>query len=57
MPVECMGPTAMIMYFNPYLQDLLVTVFENGELTKEYLFDEIRDRAQLPLLRQKEQQQ
>lgn len=34
-----------------FFQDLLVTVFENGELMKEYSFDEIRDRAELPLLR------
>ena len=32
-------------------QDLLVTVFENGELLKEYTFDEIRARAELPLCR------
>ena len=34
------------------VQDLLVTVFENGELTKEYTFDEIRGRAELPLVNQ-----
>ena len=29
-----------------------MTVFENGELVKEYSFDEIRERAELPLVKQ-----
>ena len=29
------------------LQDSLVTVFENGELTKEYTFDEVKENAAL----------
>eukprot|EP00731_Ephydatia_muelleri_P024095 Em0016g366a len=32
-------------------KDLLVTVFENGELLKEYTFEEIRSRAEVPLCR------
>ena len=34
------------------IQDLLVTVFENGELAKEYSFDEIRERAEIQLVRE-----
>ena len=37
------------------IQDLLVTVFENGELIKEYTFDEIRERAELPLVKELKQ--
>ena len=29
-----------------------MTVFENGELVKEYSFDEIRERAELPLVKE-----
>ena len=34
------------------MQDLLVTVFENGRLLKEYSFEEIRERAELPLVKE-----
>ena len=33
-------------------QDLLIPVFENGVLLKEYSLDEIRERAELPMVRQ-----
>ena len=33
-----------------------MTVFENGELLKEYSFEEIRERAELPLVQQLKQQ-
>ena len=35
-----------------------MTVFENGSLVREYSFEEIRDRAELPLVkkRRKERQ-
>ena len=35
-----------------------MTVFENGSLVKEYSFEEIRERAELPLVkkRRKEKQ-
>ena len=29
-----------------------MTVFENGELVKEYTFEEIRERAELPIVKQ-----
>ena len=29
-----------------------MTVFENGQLMKEYSFDEVRERAELPLVKQ-----
>nr|CAB65409.1 pre-B-cell colony-enhancing factor [Suberites domuncula] len=32
-------------------KDLLVTVFENGELVKEYSFEEVRERAELPVVK------
>ena len=38
-------------------QDLLVTVFENGDMIKEYSFDEIRERAELPLVKEHRQKQ
>ena len=44
------------VYATLCVQDLLVTVFENGELVKEYSFDEIRERAELPLVKQLTQQ-
>ena len=44
------------VYTTLCVQDLLVTVFENGELVKEYSFDEIRERAELPLVKQLTQQ-
>ncbi|XP_048587754.1 nicotinamide phosphoribosyltransferase [Nematostella vectensis] len=34
-------------------KDLLVTVFENGKLMKEYTFDEVRKIAEIPIVRQK----
>ena len=34
-------------------QDLLVTVFENGSLMEDYSFDEIRERAELPIVKEK----
>ena len=34
-----------------------MTVFENGRLVKEYSFEEVRERAELPLVRQRQQQQ
>lgn len=33
------------------LQDLLVTVFENGKLLKDYTFDEIRKTAEIDLVK------
>jgi hypothetical protein len=30
-----------------------VTVFENGSLTKEYSFEEIRERAELPQVKER----
>ena len=49
-------------YFSLYgirlcLQDLMVTVFENGQLLREYSFDEVRERAELPLVKQRKQEQ
>ena len=35
------------------LQDLLVTVFENGQLLREYTLEEIRERAELPIVRER----
>ncbi len=35
------------------IQDLLETVFNNGKLIKEYTLDEVRKRAELPLIRKK----
>lgn len=32
-------------------QDVLVTVFENGNLLKDYTFDEIRERAEIVQVR------
>ncbi|EDV27553.1 uncharacterized protein TRIADDRAFT_20412 [Trichoplax adhaerens] len=32
-------------------KDLLIPVFENGKLLKEYTFDEIRSRCEIPLLK------
>jgi nicotinamide phosphoribosyltransferase len=31
----------------PELKDELVTVFENGEIVKEYTFEEIKENAKL----------
>ena len=39
--------------FYGYFQDLLVTVFENGKLLKDYTFDEVRERAELELVKNK----
>ncbi|KAH3828056.1 nicotinamide phosphoribosyltransferase-like [Dreissena polymorpha] len=36
-------------------KDLLVTVFENGKLLRDYTFDEIRRNAELPLLLERTQ--
>ena len=49
-------------YFSLYgirlgLQDLMVTVFENGQLLREYSFDEVRERAELPLVKKRKQEQ
>lgn len=33
-----------------WVQDLLVPVFENGELLKDITLDEVRERAELPLV-------
>ena len=30
-----------------------MTVFENGSLVREYTFDEVRERAELPLVKQR----
>ena len=38
------------------LQDLLVIVFENGSLVREYSFEEIRERAELPLVKKRRQE-
>ena len=37
------------IYSNDY-KDELETVFENGKVTKEYAFEEIRDRAKIKTL-------
>ena len=42
--------------FYVYFQDLLVTVFENGKLLKDYTFDEVRERAELELVKNKKLQ-
>ena len=36
-----------------WFQDLLVTVFENGKLIKDYTFEEVRENAQVELLKKK----
>lgn len=33
--------------------DILVTVYENGRMTREYSLDEIRDRAEISLVKRK----
>ena len=38
------------------LQDLLVTMFENGSLVRKYTFDEVRERAELPLVKKRRQE-
>jgi nicotinamide phosphoribosyltransferase len=35
------------------LQDVMVTVFENGKLLKDYTFDEVRQNAEIDLVKQK----
>ena len=35
----------------------MVTVFENGQLLQEYSFDEVRERAELPLVKQRKREQ
>jgi len=34
----------------------MVTVFEDGKLVREYTFDEVRERAELPLVKQRKQE-
>ena len=34
----------------------MVTVFEDGKLLREYTFDEVRERAELPLVKQRKQE-
>jgi len=38
-------------------KDLMMTVFEDGKLIREYTFDEVRERAELPLVKQRKQEQ
>ena len=38
------------------MQDLLVTVFENGSLVREYSLEEIRERAELQLVKKRRQE-
>lgn len=33
-------------------QDLLETVFENGALVKEYTFAQVRENAEIPLVKE-----
>lgn len=33
-------------------QDLLETVFENGSLVKEYTFAQVRENAEIPLVKE-----
>ena len=35
----------------------MVTVVENGQLLREYSFDEVRERAELPLVKQRKREQ
>ncbi len=35
------------------LKDLLVTVFENGDLKREYTFKEVRERAEIDLVKKR----
>ena len=42
--------------FFTFIQDLLVTVFENGGIVREYSFEEIRERAELPLVKKRRQE-
>ena len=37
----------MLIIYLSFFQDLLVPVFENGELLKDYTLKEIRERAEL----------
>jgi len=34
----------------------MVTVFEDGKLIREYTFDEVRERAELPLVKQRKRE-
>ena len=34
----------------------MVTVFEDGKLVREYTFDKVRERAELPLVKQRKQE-
>ena len=36
-------------------QDLLETVFENGVLVKEYTFAQVRENAEIPLVKEARQ--
>ena len=40
-----------------HVQDLMVIVYENGSLVREYTFDEVRERAELPLVKLRRKQQ
>ena len=48
-----LSATCNIMNIVFLSQDLLVTIFENGNLVKEYSFEEIRERAELPLVKKR----
>jgi len=39
-----------VQHCTNFENDRLVTVFENGIITKEYSFDEIRERAEIPIV-------
>ena len=45
--LTCVKLVIKSLYFVLF-QDILQTVFENGKLTKEYTFEEIRANAELP---------
>lgn len=37
--------------FLSYFQDIMVTVFENGKLLKDYTFEEVRVNAEIDLVK------
>ena len=41
----------IFLFFIHIFQDIMVTVFENGKLLKDYSFDEVRENAEIDLVK------
>ena len=53
MNIKAVMPVHIFLFSVHIFQDIMVTVFENGKLLKDYSFSEVRENAEIDLVKKK----